>query len=46
MKAISFMNKYKPFTNGYRLNRKIKTLANASAFILIFIKWTNINKIK
>ena len=44
MKAISFMNKFKPFTNGYRLNRK--ALANASAFILIFIKWTNVNKIK
>ena len=35
MKAISFMNKFKPFTNGYRLNRK--ALANASAFILMFI---------
>ena len=31
MKAISFMNRYKPFINGYRLNRK--ALANASAFI-------------
>ena len=30
MKAISFMNRYKPFINGYRLNRK--ALAFASAF--------------
>ena len=44
MKVISFMNRYKPFINGYRLNRK--ALAFASAFILVFIKWTNINKIK
>ena len=31
MKAISFMNRYKPFTNGYHLNKK--ALAFASAFI-------------
>lgn len=30
MKAISFMSKFKPFTNGYHLNRK--ALAFASAF--------------
>ena len=34
MKVISFMNRYKPFINGYRLNRK--ALANASAFLFLY----------